>query len=106
MTQGYSENVTLHDGTTADGVENILHFEGDSLIVQRRWDAEPHMEYAKSARDQTAGKRWGDGRMGVHIPPVYFAQLLQIKDPSERKNWCKKFARENPAFVMFDRYLK
>lgn len=106
MNQGYSENVSVSEGVTADGVETILHFEGESLITQRRYDAQPHLEYARQARQATEGKRWGEGKLVGHIPPAEYARFLGIKNNEERQKAIKAWLRENSGFVMFERYLK
>lgn len=99
--------LTIHEGTSKNtGVTTQTHFEDDSIVVQKTFDAAPHLEYARQAREATEGKRWGEGRMVGHIPPAFYAQILTIRDPQERKKAVQRFLRENPAFVMFDRYLK
>jgi hypothetical protein len=103
---GYEENVTVDEGVSAQGVRTQLHFEGDSLIVQRSYDAEPHLDYARLARESTEGKNWGEGRLVGHIPPLEYAKFLLIQDNAQRKAAIKAWLRENSAFVMFDRYLK
>ena len=103
---GYEENVTVDEGVTAHGVRTQLHFEGDSLIVQRSYEAEPPLDYARQAREATAGKRWGEGRLVGHIPPMEYARFLLIKDNAARRAVIKVWLRENSKFVMFDQYLK
>ncbi|KWT94682.1 MULTISPECIES: hypothetical protein [unclassified Variovorax] len=103
---GYEENVTVDEGTNAQGVRTQLHFEGDSLIVQRSYDAEPHLQYARAARESTEGMRWGEGRLVGHIPPAEYARFLLIRDNTQRKNAIKAWLRENSQFVMFEKYLK
>lgn len=103
MADGFCENVTVDEGYTGD-IRTQLHFEGDSLIVQKTFDAAPHLEYAANARRDTQGKNWGDGRMVGHIPDIYYAPIMQIKDRKEREKAVRLFFQENPAFVMFDRY--
>ena len=42
MENGYSENVTVDEGIDPHtGIRTQLHFEGDSLITQKTFDAEP-----------------------------------------------------------------
>lgn len=104
--KGFSENVTIDDGVNEQGVHLKLHCEGDSLIVQKTWDAAPHLEYAKRAREATEGQNWGNGRLIGHIPPVEYAKICALKDPKERRAAAMRFLRENQAFVMFDKALK
>ncbi len=106
MGKGYEENVTVDEGVNEHGVRTQFHFEGDFLITQRTYDAEPHLRYAKEAREATEGKRWGEGRLVGHIPPAEYARFLTIKDNAQRTEAIKAWLRENSAFVMFDRYLK
>ena len=104
--RGYAENVTVDEGVSAFGVRKQVHFEGDSVIVQKTYDAAPHLEHARIARESTEGKRWGEGKLIGHIPPVEYARISVIRDPAERRKAIMTFLRENPAFVMFDRALK
>jgi hypothetical protein len=102
----FEENVSLDEGVNRHGVRTRLHFEGDSLIVQKTYDADPHLRYAEQARQATEGKRWGEGRFICHIPPAEHAKILVIKDRAERTKAIRRFMQENPAYVMFDRALK
>lgn len=103
---GYQENVSIDEGTNADGVKTVLHFEGDSLITQRTYDPTPHLEYARVVRESQDGQRWGEGKLVGHIPPAEYARFLAIKDSAQRQVALKSWLRQNSAFVMFDRYLK
>lgn len=99
--------LTINEGYNPHtGITERTHFEDGNIVVQKTYDAQPHLEYARLARESTEGKRWGNGRMAVHLPPVVFGQMLLIKDPEERKKFVRRFAQENPAFKMFDRYSK
>lgn len=98
--------LTLDEGVTKDGVRTQVHFDPDTIVVQRSFDAEPHLQHAKLARESTEGKSWGEGRMIGHIPPVFYAEILKIRDRDERDKAVMTFLRENPAFVMFDKALK
>ncbi len=104
---GYSENVTIDEGVNPHtGVRTLLHFEGDSLITQKTFDAEPHLERARQMREAQDGQRWGEGKLVGHIPPAFYAQICTIKDGAERRAAVQKFFRENPAFVGYSPYLK
>lgn len=89
-----------HDKDT--GITTTHALEDNALHVVKSWDATPHLEYAASARQQTAGKRWGEGRLMGHIPPAFYAQILIIRDKEKRAFAIKKFFADNPAFLMFD----
>jgi hypothetical protein len=96
--------LTLDEGVTPDGVGTKVHFTDDTIVVQRSFDPKPHLAHAKHARESTEGKRWGEGKMIGHIPPVFYAEILKIRDRDERDQAVTKFFRENPAFVMFDKF--
>ena len=102
---GYSENVTVDEGTE-QGVRTQLHFEGEELIVQKTFDAAPHLAYAKEARVRTEGMNWGEGRIVGHIPPAFLGPIMAIKDKREREKAVMLFLQSNRDFVMFDKYLK
>jgi len=102
---GYSENVTIDEGVE-NGIRTQLHFEGEDLIVQKTFDADPHLRYAENARIQTQGMNWGEGRIVGHIPDVFLAPILAIKGKKEREKAARAFLQEHQQFVMFDRYLK
>lgn len=98
--------LTIDEGVV-NGVRTQVHFDNDEQIVfQKTFDAEPHLKYAAEARQATDGMNWGEGRMVGHIPDVYLAPILMIKDRKEREKAVKRFFQENPAFVMFDKFLK
>lgn len=100
----FKENVVV-DHDNSGGVATRLHFQDDELIVQKTYDAEPHLDYAKAARDATEGQRWGNGKLVGHLPPAIFGKLLKLPK-EERTPFIQKWLKENPKFVMFDRYLK
>lgn len=104
MAEGFTENCTVDEGVSKNGVRTQLHFEGDELILQKTFDAEPHLAHAKHARDQTQGMRWGEGRFVGHIPDVYYAPIAAIKDPEQRAKAIRLFFAENPALRMFDKF--
>lgn len=105
MAEGFCENVSIDEGVT-NGIRTQLHFEGEELIVQKTFDAAPHLQYAKDARDATQGQRWGEGRLVGHIPDIFYAPIAALKDRKEREKAVRLFLQQNPAFVMFDRALK
>ena len=105
MAQGFTENVTIDEGI-ANGIRTQVHYEGDEVIVQNTFDAEVHLKHAEKARISTAGQRWGEGKFVCHIPDVFLAPIMAIRDRKEREKAVTKFARENQGLVMFDRFLK
>lgn len=101
--RGFEENVTIDEGLDLHtGVRTQLHFEGDSLITQKSFDATPHLEYARRAREATAGQPFGEGKFIGHIPPAFYAKVCVIADREERKRAIRDFFIENPAFRMFE----
>jgi hypothetical protein len=88
------------------GIQEVTHFQEGEIIVEKRFDAQPHLEYAARAREATAGQRWGEGKLVGHLPPAFYAQVLQIRDKQERTKAVQLFFKENPHFVMFERYGK
>lgn len=100
------QNEEIDAGVSSQGVHTKLTFEGEAAIVKKTFDATPHLKHAENARIQTAGQNWGGGKLVGHIPPVFYAQIMTIRDPQEREAAVMKFFRENPAFVMFDRFGK
>lgn len=106
MADGFTENVSVDEGVDALGIRTQFHFEGSDITVQKTYDAEPHLKYAEDARIQTAGQRWGEGRLVGHIPPLEYALIRQIKDRGEREKAIRLFLQTNTKFVMFDKYLK
>lgn len=105
MADGFCENVAIDEGVV-NGIRTQLHFEGDSIITQKTFDAEPHLEYAKAARLATEGQSWGEGKLIGHIPDLFYVPISQIKDRKEREKAINLFFQQNPAFIMFDRYQK
>ena len=107
MKPGFQENVTVDEGTSAAGIRTQFHFEGDYLIVQRTYDAEPDLEFANAMRQAQEGERWGNGMRHVaRIPMAQYAKFLAIADPRERMKAMKAYVRENSRFSTFAPWLK
>lgn len=99
--------LTINEGVSkSTGVQTRTHFEDGDIVVQKTFDAEPHLEYARRAREATEGQRWGEGKLVGHIPPTFYAEVILIRDPQERRRRVQQFLKANPAFVMFERYGK
>lgn len=99
--------LTINEGFNPNtGVATRTHFEDGNIVVQKTFDATPHLEYAAKAREATQGQRWGEGKIVGTIPPAFHAEILLIRDPQERKRRVQQFFKDNPKFVMFDPYLK
>lgn len=105
---GYSENVSFVEDVS-QGVTTTLHFQGDALIVQKTWDAEPWLKAAKEERAATASDGWGEGRKVFTLPPAEYGRFLSEtrgKSKEERKQWLRTWAQQNPLLVSFEKYLK
>lgn len=106
MAEGFSESVTVDEGYTGD-IRTQMHFESDGgIVVQKTFDAAPHLKYAEEARIATQGKNWGEGRLVGHIPDLYYAPIAAIKDRQEREKAVRLFFQQHPAFIMFERFGK
>jgi len=96
----------IDEGVNHNGTRERLHVNGGTVVHEKTYDAAPHLEYAAKAREATEGQNWGSGRLIGHIPPAQYAQFLLIRDNQERKKAIRTWLKANPAFVMFDKYLK
>ncbi len=97
----------INEGFDKDtGIAEVTHFQDGEIIIEKRFDAAPALEYAAHARQATEGQRWGDGKLVGHIPAAFYGPISLIKDPQERRKAVQRFFAENPAFKMFDRYGK
>lgn len=107
MADGFTEGVTIDEGINEQGVRTQFHFEADGgLVLQKTFDAEPLLKHAENARQSTAGKGWGEGRLVGTIDPVSYGRISQIKDRAERDKAILDYFRERPKLVMFDGYYK
>lgn len=107
MAEGFVESVTVDEGVNEQGVRTQFHFESDGgLVLQKTFDAEPLLKEAEQARQDTAGKRWGEGRIVGTIDPVAYGRISLIKDRQERDKAILDYFREKPALVKFDGYYK
>jgi len=87
------------------GVRTIYHFEGDQVVCEKVYDAEPYLRRAQEMRERNDGRRWGEGKEVGVIPP-WESHILQIPDDAERERAMKAFFRANPAFCAYPAYLK
>ena len=104
--RGFEENVSLDEGTDAYGIRTHLHFEGDEMITQKTYDAEPLLREAAAVRQQTDGQRRGEMRRVATVPMAVYQKFILIKDNKDRQKAIRDWLRENSQFVMYDRYLK
>lgn len=103
---GNSENLTIDDGVNAVGTRTQFHFQGDQMIVQRTFDAEPYLDHVRAMRERNEGKGWGEGKEVGYIPPVFHEQIAALQDPDEQRKAVKRFFVENPAFCAYAPFLK
>lgn len=106
MSEGFSENVTVDEGVDAYGTRTQLHFEGDSLIVQKSFDGTALAEQCKAINNATSGQKWGEMRHVGTLPMAVYGKALCIKDNRERIKFIKGWLQQNPHFITFDRYMK
>ena len=105
MAQGFTENVTVDEGVNANGIHTQLHFEGDDIIVQKTKDYEPLIQYAKAAREATAGMTWGEGRLlGTIELDDYYTLIAPIQDKKERDKAVIQYFKDKRDLIMFDKY--
>lgn len=88
------------------GVRTVYKFEGDQVVVQKQYDAQPYLERAAAMRARNDGKPWGEGREVGVIPPWAMRDIAPIKDDKEREKAMRTFFRENPAFLAYDAFIK
>jgi hypothetical protein len=107
MAEGYTESVVIDEGINAQGVRTQYHFESDGgLVLQKSFDAAPYIQAAEQARQDTAGQRWGEGRIVGTIDPIAYGRISKIRDRAERDKAILAYFREKPKLVKFDPYYK
>lgn len=98
---------TVYQNTNAYGITTTMKQEGEFLLKQQSFDAEPILESVRQLREAQEGKRWGEGRLVGQIPMAYYQKhIVGIKDSKERTAAVKKFFADHPQFVAYDRYIK
>lgn len=106
MSEGFTENVTVDEGVDAYGTRTQIHFEGDSLIIQKSFDGHELAEQCKAINKATEGQRWGEMRHVGTLPMAVYGKALAFKDNRERIKYIKDWLRQNPDFITFGRYMK
>lgn len=96
-------NTAIDLGVCSQGIHNKVHILEGTMYVDRRYDAEPHLDYARRGREAQAGKGWGEGRHIGHIPGAVLGQALMIQDNDERERFIMNWLREHKQFQMFER---
>ena len=95
------ENLTVDEGVDANGVRKLVHFGGDDVVTQLRFDAEPVLKEAEATRQATEGQRWGEGKVVGKLPLAVMNQLMAIQDRTERDVATMNWLRNNPAFITY-----
>lgn len=89
------------------GIATTVHQEDDQskTIIQKTYDAEPLLQYAKTMREATAGKTWGEGRIIGTVPLAVVAEF-QRKGITGRElaKELTAWVRANPALICFDKF--
>ena len=87
------------------GGRSLVHFEGDEVITEKRFDAEPLLDHAAAMRSATAGQRWGNLRNVGTIPAAIWGQMMRDGRAFDQKA-VARWLQENPHFVTFDPFLR
>ena len=88
------------------GARTVYRFEGEQVVVQKTFDAEPYIKRAQEMRIRNEGKRWGEGKEVGVLPPWENQKISLIRDDAERERAMKLFFRENQAFLAYDAFIK
>ena len=97
----------IDEGIDPDtGIRTQIHFEGDQVVVQKTYDAEPYLQRVAEMRARNDGKRWGEGKEVGVLPPWVNHEINLIRDNNERERAMKAFFRSNPAFLAYDAFIK
>lgn len=101
-----AEGISIDEGLSEHGVRTVLHFRGDTLVIERQQDMDEVLRHVALMRARNEGKRWGEGREVGHIPELFYTKIRLIRDRKERDRAVKEFFRENPAFCAYEPYLR
>ena len=91
------------DYTPEQGIATRVHQDDGKTVIQKTFDAEPLLEYAKSMREGTEGSGWGEGRIVGTVPMAVLGQFMR-QDGSLDVKRCTQWIREHPAFICFDKF--
>lgn len=87
---------------------NILtkvHDNDGKITFEKSYDAEPYLKHAEMHRQATEGMNWGAGKKVGTIPPAVLGEMMR-QDGGLDQERLKKWLRDNPAFVCYDKFLK
>lgn len=100
------EAFELDEGTDAYGTHTQVKFYSDQAQKIQTFDAQPILEACSAERKATDGQRWGEMRKVGSIPMAIYTRMLHIKSQDDRKKFVRKWLKENPAFITFERYAR
>lgn len=87
------------------GISTTVHADESRVVLQKTYDAEPLLEYAKGLREATQGKTWGDGRIVGTVPMAVLSQYLRRGlNGKELAKELTAWVRANPAMICFDKF--
>lgn len=85
------------------GITSTVHEDETRTVIQKTYDAEPLLEYAKGLREATEGQRWGEGRIVGTVPMAVCAQFMRQDGRLDAKR-LTEWIRANPAMICFDKF--
>lgn len=85
------------------GITSTVHEDETRTVIQKTYDAEPLLEYAKGMREATEGQRWGEGRIVGTVPMAVCAQFMRQDGRLDAKR-LTEWIRANPAMICFDKF--
>jgi hypothetical protein len=104
--QDLAEGISILDDVAPSGMRKILHFAGETLVVEHWQDMEPILAHVQAMRERNEGRGWGEGREIGHIPDIFHRKIVEIQDTVERRKAVKRFFKTYPAFCAYPAYLK
>ena len=84
-------------------INTTVHQDDGKTVIQKTWDAEPHLLYAKGLREATEGKNWGEGRVIGTVPDAVMGMFIRQDGKLDAKR-CAAWLKENPAFICFEKF--
>lgn len=95
--------LTEHDALT--GITTTVHRTENQVVIQKTEDVEPLLKLAAEERAWNQGQRWGDGMKKVGTVPMSVVAKFMRQDGGFDAKRCAQWLKENPAFVVYDRFL-
>lgn len=95
--------LTEYDAQT--GIRTTVHKTENQVVIQKTEDVEPILRAAAEERAWNQGARWGDGMKKVGTVPMSVVAKFMRQDGGFDSKRCAQWLKENPAFVVYDRFL-